>query len=396
MRLNATETGKAEKPTWRKRANKQLTTKFRTPASAATASDANPKRGQGAITEATPIRRPPPAEPIRAADDGDAAGGGQAASGTHPSDATAQIVTQLVALQSQRKFAITEINRSERAIESLIALRIGFRLDDSEKNRKAVFARAKAFRLAVERSGKGQQGFDTQVENALSAIIPLIVTPHEARKRLEKLRKDIENEMEALAKQLPVAEFVAGTKGNGGVRGFGLLGLAVIQAEASISIGEYRTVSGLWKRMGVAVIQGRRQGKRTNKEEALEHGYNPRRRAELWVFCSDSLFRAQARREKEIDGVVIPAHAIGPYGEVYYARRARTAIRIEATADLPPKHPDKWTKARCHNDARRVMSKALLRDLWRVSRGLPPRGSALSEDGMAAPMRRPSPSLEEA
>ena len=32
MRLNATETGKAEKPTWRKRANKQLTTKFRTPA----------------------------------------------------------------------------------------------------------------------------------------------------------------------------------------------------------------------------------------------------------------------------------------------------------------------------------------------------------------------------
>ena len=35
---------------------------------------------------------------------------------------------------------------------------------------------------------------------------------------------------------------------------------------------------------------------------------------------------------------------------------------------------DKWTKGRCHNDARRIMSKALLRDLWRVWRGLPPRG----------------------
>jgi hypothetical protein len=84
----------------------------------------------------------------------------------------------------------------------------------------------------------------------------------------------------------------------------------------------------------------------------------------------------------------VPAHALGTYGEIYARRRAQTAIRVEATADLPATigerfNPEKWTKSRCHNDARRVMSKALLRDLWRVWRGLPPRGLAPADDESA-------------
>lgn len=43
------------------------------------------------------------------------------------------------------------------------------------------------------------------------------------------------------------------------------------------------------------------------------------------------------------------------YGEVYAARRAHTAIA----------HPD-WTKAHSDNDARRIMTKALVEDLWRA------------------------------
>lgn len=43
----------------------------------------------------------------------------------------------------------------------------------------------------------------------------------------------------------------------------------------------------------------------------------------------------------------------GPYGEVYAKRRARTAET----------HPD-WTKAHSHKDALRIMTKALIADLW--------------------------------
>src|SRR5262249_25534991 len=43
----------------------------------------------------------------------------------------------------------------------------------------------------------------------------------------------------------------------------------------------------------------------------------------------------------------------GPYGEIYAARRAHTAIS----------HPD-WTPGHAQDDALRVMMKAYLRDLW--------------------------------
>lgn len=48
-----------------------------------------------------------------------------------------------------------------------------------------------------------------------------------------------------------------------------------------------------------------------------------------------------------------------PYRAVYLARREHTAIT----------HPE-WTPGHSHNDALRIASKAILRDLWREARGL--------------------------
>ena len=57
-----------------------------------------------------------------------------------------------------------------------------------------------------------------------------------------------------------------------------------------------------------------------------------------------------------------PARAVGPYGEVYARRKERTAwSNFIAT----PKHRD--------NDARRIMTKAVIEDLWRVWNGKLPR-----------------------
>lgn len=365
MPRDGEEIGLVEMPVRRKRAKKIATPKTLPPASAPIEPVETPVRKRRANTIPTPNCSPPGVLLIQ------------------------EVVKELVSLQRRRQFSIKQKNRSERAIESLIASTMGFRLDANEKDRKLVFARAKAFRLTVEKGGEGQEIGGTHQHHALSAIVPLIAISADNREPWIKLRKDVEANMQMVAAQLP-PNVVAFART---VRGFGitsLLPLAVLTAEAGIPIGDYRTVSGLWSRMGLGVKDGQRQGGWCNKEQLVnENGdptlrYSPKRRAEAWAFCSDSMFRGQWRGEAELDEdgekseksgkpvvKVVPAHASGPYGLVYERRRMHTAPRFLATAHLSNKDRDKWTKGRCNNDARRLMTKALLCDLWREWNGFP-------------------------
>lgn len=362
MPRDGEEIGLVEMPVRRKQAKKATTPSEATPASAPIEPVETPVRKRRANGASTSNFGAPGVSPI-----------------TH------EVVKELVSLQRSRQFSITQKNRSERAIESLIASTIGFRLDADEKDRKSVFARARAFRLAVEKGGEGQFNRDTQAQGALSAIVPLIVISADNRAPWVELRKDVEKRMADLATYLPVYAYAKS------VRGLGDLGLACLVAEAGMALDEYRTVSGLWSRMGLGVKDGQRQGGWCNTAQLVNDNgdptlrYSPRRRAEAWAFCSDSMFRAQWAGDKDEDSndpkksgkpVSLPAHAVGPYGEVYGRRRMHTALRVLATDNIPNTDRDKWTNGRCHNDARRIMTKALLRDLWRVWQGLPPRGVA--------------------
>lgn len=325
----------------------------------------------------TPSQSPPASAPIDVPHKGDIAGEGRSAFDTQSGSALAETIEHLVSLQRKRMFAITQKSRSDRSIEAMIAGTIGFRVEANEKQRKEVFAQAKAFRLSVEKDEHAGK-----FSNSLVEIVPFVIASAATRGTWDKLLKDAEKKMEDTAKQLPVYQFVRS------VKGFGLVGLAAICAEAGIPIGDYRTVSGLWKRMGLAVIGGERQQRKRDKEKAEAHGYSPRRRSQVWQFFSDSMFKHQWRGDKDEDNkdpkksgkpVAVPAGPAGPYGEVYGRRMAHTAPRIEATEDLKAGDVGKWTPLRCHNDARRIMSKAVLRDLWRVWNGLPPRGLAEEE-----------------
>lgn len=336
------------------------------------------KRTSIALTDATPA-----SAPILGSAEGDV-GARLVACPIKSPPHVATIVTDLAALQKRRKFCIRQQSQADRSIESLIASTMGFRIDATEKERKAVFAGAKTHRLAVEKGGEGQGGGGSQAVSALSAITPLILVSASNRGNWDGLRKNVETAMIALATQLPVYAWAKH------VKGFGDKGLAIIAGEAGIPIGDYRTVEGLWKRNGVAVIDGERQRKKTDKAQAAAHGYSPKRRSELWTLAA-SMIKHQWNAEKLrcrcsnqptnfecVDGApvcekcgapgisadIIPAHAAGPYGEVYAVRKAHTLPRIAATADLDSKSPDKWTAGRCNNDAVRIMSKALLRDLW--------------------------------
>lgn len=150
-------------------------------------------------------------------------------------------------------------------------------------------------------------------------------------------RKPYEKRLEKLAQELPVWPWVAS------VRGFGPLGLAQIVGECGDLHG-YANPAKVWKRMGLAVIDGERQGKRTDPEEALAHGYSPHRRSLMYVI-SDSLIKGN--RE-------------GEYRTYYLGEKERQRAKLP---DAPQAH--------IHNRALRHTAKRLLRDLWRAWRAEP-------------------------
>ena len=172
----------------------------------------------------------------------------------------------------------------------------------------------------------------------------IVVANKQARHVWDDLREDAEKDMVKLAKQLPVWPFVES------VKGVGPLGLAVIAAEAvsdgADDLGCWRNRANLQKHLGLGVVRdGTRQRRLTDKEAAIEHGYNPHRRAEIYSFLDDAMLRAQWR-----DGA--PTQI---YGEYYRSKKAEYLTRF-AGQKGGDGHADKA--------ARRYMAKMFIRDLY--------------------------------
>ncbi len=184
------------------------------------------------------------------------------------------------------------------------------------------------------------------------AVAPLLM----AREPLEITRKAIEKRLVIMAKELPIAHMVEETSG------LGYPGLAAIVGECG-DLSAYKSIAAVWKRCGLAVIDGGRQRKVAG-EAAIEHGYSPSRRSVIWTI-TDSLFKAQSRSE-------------GPYRALY------DGWKVEELAK-------ELTKGHAHNRAMRKVSKRLLRDLtvaWRADRAtsvLKPRGIAPDPQRSLAP-----------
>lgn len=270
-----------------------------------------------------------------------------------------QTIDALAELQFRRITYIREVNALNNRVRAMIRRALGWQWDMPEKEREALNKRAGRLQGQIEKGDTNSLEADASTGNALAADVLVFAR---SREPLDAARKQVEKEMRRLARSLPV--WAAWAEG---VRGLGDLGLAVIVAEAG-DIGSYATVERLWKRLGLAVINGERQQKKTDPELAAAHGYNPRRRAEMYAVVADPLFRQQWRGEREENGITIPAGPIGPYGVVYAYEKAKAQPRIEATKELPVK--DRWNGLRVERHARRLMTKKLLADLRQVWRRL--------------------------
>jgi len=234
-------------------------------------------------------------------------------------------VEEIRAKYRERKFATTQVLRSNFALKAFLRTMYGWRKDLPEKERKEISAKV-----------------DTLVKHPSGAWEALIIAQTDACEPFEKIRKDSEKHLVRLAKSLPVwSEF------GKDVFGFGPLSLAIIVAEAG-DLSNYSDVGKLNKRLGLAVIDGIRQGglkKGSKAEDWIEHGYNVQRRAAIWQAIALPMLM-HVKRKPDL-----------PYIKLYLERK-----EFELARD------PEMTEAHANSRARRYMEKRLLKDLWKAWR----------------------------
>ncbi len=266
---------------------------------------------------------------------------------------------QLRDLQRRRRFCIKTQSRGDRACESYVAMALG--AGGLPKGaREQVYKRAALLRSIVAHELAGNHD---KADKALAKLTPsevdtlareqaVMALNEQTRQPWDRIRKDIEKEMRRIARTLPAWPFVES------VAGASDLGLAVIVGEAGDPTA-YRDKHNLFKRLGIGVVDGVRQGNpgpNASADDWTRHGLNKQRKAEMFTFFYDAMLRAQWRADiKDDEGEVIaPTHPIGPYGEAYQRYKAMYVERGH-------KYPDRV--------ARRRMTQDFIRDVrnaWRV------------------------------
>jgi len=179
---------------------------------------------------------------------------------------------------------------------------------------------------------------------------------------IRQARSEAEKVMAKLGADLPYADIILG------IRGMGAATYATILAEAGNDLTQYATPSCLWKRFGLAVLAGQRQGNPDTANEAasgelwerfkpgtldkpenayglrekvfMAHGYSPKRRAIMAVATENIAVR----------------NGCPEYGKLYRKQKAFELARG-------------FQKGHAHNRALRFCSKRLLLNIWRVWNG---------------------------
>ncbi len=167
----------------------------------------------------------------------------------------------------------------------------------------------------------------------------------------------IERKLRKLAKSLPIYTFVEQTPG------FGDIGLAQIVGKCG-DLSGYSNPAKVWKRMGLGLVDGKRQQRiKNDKALAIRHGYSPRRRSTMFVI-GDSLLKCQGpyrevylqRKEREVEKAVAAGLAVVPQAEI--DKKVKKGAKKE---DLASQF---MSQGHIHARAQRYMEKRLLRDLW--------------------------------
>lgn len=186
--------------------------------------------------------------------------------------ASAAVIAEITQLWRMRQ-------RWHRAEKSLILqgkaiCRSFLAIDDlHSENEKAREKAQTAVKVAANKLFDSARAGEAVDPNVAVAIAPFLMSIDAT---FEPQRAALERRLRKLAEALPIWK-----SWGADIRGFGALSLAAIVGEAG-DVGSFSNPAKLWKRMGLAVIGGERQRKKSGAEDALAHGFNPSRRAVMW------------------------------------------------------------------------------------------------------------------
>jgi len=267
-----------------------------------------------------------------------------------------ETIDAIRAFHRKRCFAMETRKRADLSLGSSLRSWLGWRKDLPDDDRKRIALQAAQLIACGEKVAKGKKHdlSDTEEFKEHEAIILVAIN---SRAPTDEFEKRATKEMERLAKSLPVWE-----QFGEGIRGFGAGSLAVIIGEAG-DLANYSTHSKLWKRMGLAVMDGVRQGglgKGAGADAWIEHGYSPIRRSRMW----------------NIGDTLMKGNKDGPYRSVYLARKqyernraVANGLTVAPSAKIPAKRRDEFiSDGHIHMRSQRYMEKRLLRDLWKAWR----------------------------
>lgn len=220
-------------------------------------------------------------------------------------------------------------------------------VDDLERVKIANQNRLRALTRDVEDSDGEMRGFGLDESHPAVAQLAALVTMIEAAEA-----EAVKNLQRAMRKH-PLGPWVKAQKGVGEKQAARLLA-KIGDPYINSATGQPRTVSALWAYCGLHVIDGesarRRKGQQAN--------WSTLAKTRAWLIIQSAMKQLDATCKTDTG---IAEHVDGckcsPYRIVIDQRRKRTAET----------HPD-WTPGHSLNDAQRVASKALLRDLWIESR----------------------------
>lgn len=188
----------------------------------------------------------------------------------------------------------------------------------------------------------------------------------ESRALIEAHRKTEEKALEKQAKMLPISEWVEAQKG------LGFLSVGGVIGELG-DLSDYSNPAKIWKRMGLAVINGGRQRRVADAEQAALHGYSPQRRSMMWNIGAALikqqgpwrelyLDRLAVEHQKALDEGLIPASSTQATLDSWEDRGLPTLTKISKPTDAHR------TAGHMNARAQRYIEKRLLRDMWKAWR----------------------------
>lgn len=277
-----------------------------------------------------------------------------------------------------RVFAMETRKAIDLRVSSFVRRELGWSRRLSDAERKAIATESDRLittcEHTVKQAIKAKMNLqDHPWQEDVGHLLALIICPTVvARAPFDRIEARATKEMEALAEQLPVWAWAAP------IRGFSARFLATIVAETG-DLSTYSSPAKVWKRMGLAVLDGVRQGglsKSASKEAWIEHGYSRVRRSYMYVIGDTLIKNNQDGRYRTyyLERLRVE-HAKALAAGLIPVSTTKNTVDNWAARDLPALTKVTKLDSKLHRGAghmakraQRYMEKRLLRDLWQAWR----------------------------